>query len=470
MPISRKNITILLIVLAAAAVTVFLLVKFFVLDRTVESTPGPVKITAADRVLIVAPHPDDETLGPGIIASQAAAIGATVKAVIVTEGDAGTHAAEAEFKTLNLTPGDYLELGRTRHKESLAAMKGLGIDDVVFLGFADGSTNSLWRQNWDDSNSHLGRNGKTAVPYDFAADPGAVYSGDSLARSLAKVITDYKPTVIFFPTPEDLHHDHWAVNAFTQYVLAKHKVKAREYTYLVHRGGAWPTPPLYMPGLWLQPPTGLTEVDAEWVRFVIDDVSRQAKLEAINKYVSQTTVNGVWLRSFIRKNELFAIYPDLKTSAAAAPPAFKDDELEGLVLNDHEAFDLSQSQGGKGDIKQYGFSFDKDYIYAAVRFDEPMPNGVVTMFNMRFFTSAGVDRLDIRVLNGEAAALDIAENSVLPKDGITLIKNGAVVAIRIPADVIGNAETMMLNVDTFDAETTEDNWLDRTVWRRITLK
>jgi hypothetical protein len=29
---------------------------------------------------------------------------------------------------------------------------------------------------------------------------------------------------------------------------------------------------------------------------------------------------------------------------------------------------------------------------------------------------------------------------------------------------------MMLNVDTFDAETTEDNWLDRTVWRRITLK
>lgn len=445
------------------------LFKVLILDRTVDAPIAVVPVSTSDRVLIIAPHPDDETLGPGLLARQAVMNGAEVKAVIITEGDAGTHAAQAESGKIDLKATDYLELGRTRHKESLAAMKGLGVNDVVFLGFADGSTNSLWRENWDDDTPHLGRNGKTSVPYDFAYEPGAVYSGNTLSNTLAKVIKEFNPTIIFYPTPEDLHHDHWAVNAFTQYVLADNKIKIREYTYLVHRGVLWPSPPLYRPQNALEPPSGLAEIEASWTRYEVDDAARAGKLKAVNKYKSQTRVNGVWLRSFVRTNELFAVYAKEKTKREPEPPVFAEGaSLPGKVLKDNETSGLSESMGGKGDIRRFAFVYDKDFAYVAVEFKEPQAADVITMMNMRFFTSSGVDRLDVRVLNGEAAAIQAAGNSVAPK--VELVKNTSLVVIRVPEAVMGGAKMMMLNVDTFKDIETEDHWLDRTVWRRIELQ
>ncbi|MFA5867115.1 MAG: PIG-L family deacetylase [Actinomycetota bacterium] len=462
-----------ILIIAAAVVGILLiaggvLAKVLVYDRTVDAPTAAVAISADDRVMIIAPHPDDETLGPGLLAKQAVKIGAKVKVVIVTEGDAGTNAAKAESLKLNLSPADYLELGKTRHLESLAAMKGLGVTDLVFMGFGDGSTNSLWRANWDDNNPRLAMNGKTAVPYDFAYCFGELYSGNSLAKNLSAVVTDFNPTVIFYPTPEDLHHDHWAVNAFTQYVLAENNMKPREYTYLVHRGILWPSPPLYRPQNALQPPSGLAEIDASWIRYKVDEAAAADKLTAVNKYRSQTRVNGVWLRSFIRTNELFALYPSQKTSQASTVPSFEEGKkLPGLVINDYESFALSQQLGGKGDISRFAFAYDKDFAFVAVEFKKPQAADVVTMMNMRFFTSLGVNRLDVKVLNGEAKAVKAAENSVMPM--VELVKNTSVVVIKVPVAVMGGAKTMMLNVDTFRDNESEDNWLDRTVWRRIEL-
>ena len=406
---TRRNIYISAAVLGLAIIVTAVLVRVLLLDRTVSAPPAKIAISDRDRVLIIAPHPDDETLGPGLVAKQAVQNGAAVKAVIVTEGDAGTHAAEAEFRKTQLAPADYLKLGEIRHKESLAAMRGLGIKDVVFLGFADGSTNSLWRANWDDSVPHEGRNGKTAVPYSFAYDKGAVYSGNSLAETLGAVISEFKPTIIFYPTPEDMHHDHWAVNAFTQYVLAKKDIKSREYTYLVHRGGLWPSPPLYRPNDSLKPPAGLGEIDAAWIKYEVAGEVRADKLEAVNKYKSQTSVNGIWLRSFVRKNELFATYPTEKTTRSDAAPRFLEGKaLPGAVKVDYEASELSKKMGGKGDIRQFSFVFDKDFAYVAVKLDEQLPADVAMMINMRFFTAGEVTRTDIRVLNGEVSPIDMS--------------------------------------------------------------
>ncbi len=463
-----RRLLISAIVIGIVVVVAGVLAKVLVYDRTVTAPAAAVAVSAADKVLIVAPHPDDETLGPGLLAKQAIKTGAKVRVVIVTEGDAGTNAAKAESLKLNLSPADYLELGKTRHLESLAAMKGLGVTDLLFMGYADGSTNSLWRANWDDDNPRKALNGATSVPYDFAYCFGDVYSGNSLAKNLSTVVTEFNPTVIFYPTPEDLHHDHWAVNAFTQYVLAENDMKPREYTYLVHRGVLWPSPPLYRPRDDLQPPSGLAEIEASWIRYKVDEGAEADKLTAVNKYRSQTRVNGVWLRSFIRTNELFALYPRQKTAQASTIPAFTENKLPGLVINDYESFALSQDLGGKGDISRFAFAYDKDFAYVAVDFKEPQAADVVTMMNMRFFTPSGVKRLDVKVLNGQAVAVKAAGNSETP--AVELVKNTSVVVIKVPVAVMGGANTIMLNVDTFRDSETEDNWLDRTVWRRIELK
>jgi LmbE family N-acetylglucosaminyl deacetylase len=418
------------------------LVKVLLFDQTVNAPTGTIPVSAKDRVLIIAPHPDDETLGPGAFADQAIEAGARVKAVIVTAGDGNRHAARINCLTLNPAPKDYLKLGEIRHKESIAGMKELGVTDLTFLGFADGSTNGLWRVSWDDNKPRPGRNGCTAVPYDFAYRKGAVYSGNSLAETLSAVVKDYKPTVIIYPTAEDWHHDHWAVNAFVQYVLAVNKIRVIEYTYLVHRGNLWPSPPFFLPTAALQPPVGLAETDASWFRYPVNKRLENEKLAAVRKYKSQTRLSAMLLEAFVRTNELFAVYPVEKVKRADKVPSFTGSRP--LV-----------------------FAYDKDFAYVAVTFKDQPSRDLVTMINMRFFTSSGVDRLDVQVSDGKAAAVKAAENSVMPK--VELIKNTSVVVIKVPAAVMQGAPMMMLNVDTFREKQTEDAWLDRTVWRRIEL-
>jgi N-acetyl-1-D-myo-inositol-2-amino-2-deoxy-alpha-D-glucopyranoside deacetylase len=462
--------------IAAVVVGIFIvvvgglaLVKVLVIDRTVNAPLETISISAKDKVLIIAPHPDDETLGPGAFADQAIKAGAKVKAVIVTAGDGNRHSAQINNITLRPKPKDYRRLGEIRHKESVAAMKELGVTDLTFLGFADGSTNGLWRVSWDDNKPRPGRNGCITVPYDFAYRKGAVYSGNSLAESLSAVVKDYKPTIIIYPTAEDWHHDHWAVNAFVQYVLAANKIKTREYTYLVHHGSLWPSPPFFLPPAPLQPPAGLAETDALWFRYPVNKSIENEKLAAVRKYKSQTRLSAMMLESFVRTNELFAVYPKEKTARVSTPPSFLEgNKLPGVVINDYEASELSMKLGGKGDIRRLAFVYDNTSAYVAVGFKEPQSANIVTMINMRFFTPSGVDRLDVRVQNVTVVPVKAAENSIAP--AVELIKNNSMVVIKVPVSVLGGAKTMMLNVDTFRDKQTEDAWLDRTAWRRIELQ
>ena len=91
---------------------------------------------AGARVLVIAPHPDDETLGPGILLSRLAKKGAQVRVVVMTNGDGFTDALAISYHELKPRREDYLKFGYTRQKETLAAMGLLGIpeSDVTFLG------------------------------------------------------------------------------------------------------------------------------------------------------------------------------------------------------------------------------------------------------------------------------------------------------------------------------------------------
>ena len=83
--------------------------------------------TLPKRVLIVAPHPDDEVFGCGGMLAWHGRLGATVRILVLSDGAAGD-------------PGHRDErIVETRRRESLAAGKVFGFGDYRFLDLRDGA-------------------------------------------------------------------------------------------------------------------------------------------------------------------------------------------------------------------------------------------------------------------------------------------------------------------------------------------
>ncbi len=96
----------------------------------------PLDLSGCERVVLLAPHPDDEILGVGGLLRQLAHRGATVEVVAVTDGEASHPASRS------ITPGT---LAARRRLESDAALKTLGLETVRVhrLGLPDGGLVAL---------------------------------------------------------------------------------------------------------------------------------------------------------------------------------------------------------------------------------------------------------------------------------------------------------------------------------------
>lgn len=82
-------------------------------------------------LIVIAPHPDDESLGVGGLIAAAAASGHQVKVVFLTDGE-GSHVDSPTYPPK--------ELARLRRSEAKAALGELGIDETSaeFVGLRDG--------------------------------------------------------------------------------------------------------------------------------------------------------------------------------------------------------------------------------------------------------------------------------------------------------------------------------------------
>jgi len=110
-----------------------------------------------DRVLVIAPHPDDEVLGCGGVLALHAQRGDRVRVVVLTDGAAG---------------GD----AEAREAETRAAATVLGLQEVEFMGLADGG---------------------------LECDP-------DLVQRLSELLIDDDPQLVYAPSPYELHPDHLA--------------------------------------------------------------------------------------------------------------------------------------------------------------------------------------------------------------------------------------------------------------------
>ncbi|WP_349121944.1 PIG-L family deacetylase [Caldanaerobacter subterraneus] len=69
------------------------------------------------RVLIIAPHPNDETLAAVGLIQDTLKYGGEVKVVVMTNRDSFKRAVIENCNTIKPTPHDFLRLGYERHAE-----------------------------------------------------------------------------------------------------------------------------------------------------------------------------------------------------------------------------------------------------------------------------------------------------------------------------------------------------------------
>lgn len=419
------------------------------------------------RVLIVAPHPDDEGVACAGVIQRALKQGVPLKIVLVTNGDGYRRNVEIFFRTLTPSPEDFRKLGAVRHEETIKAMKKLGLakKNIIFLSYPDGGTNSLWDENWDSDHLHQGLNGDTHSPYSFSYQRKAPYCGENVVKNLETIIRDFKPTMVYYPDPEDAHHDHWATNAFVQYVLIKIGYSGKELTYLVHRGD-WPTPWRYVPNSFLEPPKKLKNLDTEWEIFPLSRREISRKYLAIKEYHSQEELMEPFLYAFVRKNELFGRYKPLKVVKIKNKPNFSAGEwLPYIVVREPTADTLARIIEGAGDICSLGFCVSTNKAWLALETRKPVSKDIVYVFHLRLFNGSQVKRVDIEIRGDHATLRNLSKNSLVVHEALQPTFKEKWLWISLPKRVLSHADTCLFNADSF----TGIHRIDKTAWRKLVL-
>jgi len=155
--------------------------------------PKQLGLPSGAKILVIAPHSDDEVFGCGGTLALLQQQGCDLKVVIMTDGGQGDPKGYSDG-----------EVVAVRQRESIAALGLLGIDDVMFLGEADG---------------------------DFRYSP-------AVADQLISIMDDFAADWLFSPSVLDYHRDHIAVSLSVLNVWQQRGCRERVFLYEI-----WQTVP-----------------------------------------------------------------------------------------------------------------------------------------------------------------------------------------------------------------------------------
>ena len=270
--------------------------------------------TPHDRVLVVAPHPDDESIATGGLLQVARAAGAACRVLLVTDGDNNPWPQRWQEKRWHIGPAERARWGARRRTEALAALQllGVGPDDVRCLGLPDLELTD------------------------------ALMSGrpDVVALLLTQ-IDQFKPTRLILPALEDRHPDHNALHVLLRLALLRY---------------AGPTPQLY--GFEVH---GMVHPEGA-VALPLNEAQRDAKRASILMHATQMLLSRKRFVAYAQAEEPFRLVPWL---AAPSPhhPLLAEMDAQGdlRVRIDHAEWAGSMrglslflvAQGAAGDSLRY---------------------------------------------------------------------------------------------------------------------
>lgn len=270
------------------------------------------QLDATTVLLVVAPHPDDETLCCAGLIQRVLSAGGQVSVVWITSGDGSQLGELIIEKSLLGNPQKMRAYAQRRMHEARTAAATLGVPPgaQLFLGYPDGGVLPLL----SDYRTRPYRSrftAATAVPYEAALFPQHPYTGESLERDFAAVLERVHPTLLLAPSPLDSHPDHQATGLLT-IAATRHKPITVRY-WIVHGGAGWPSPRGLLPGVPLTPsPLGAA---LEPRPFALRPHEEDGKLAALRAYATQLQVTEPFLLAFVRTTELFSVQPTVPPSA-----------------------------------------------------------------------------------------------------------------------------------------------------------
>lgn len=400
------------------------------------------------RVLVFAPHPDDETLASAGLIQDTMRYGGEVKVVIITNGDSFKRAVIENYDIPFPTPHDFLRLGYDRQKETFSALKYLGVKgkNIIFLGYPDKGLAPLWWKYWNVPYKSFGT--KTAIsPYDNSYTLKVEYKGENIIKDLTKIIKEYDPTLIVYPHPNDLHPDHWATNSFVKYTLyLLKKENLPQFLYIVHRTD-WPLPFGKHPQLNLNPPQNLLKTGTEWHLYPLAKTDIDKKGEAIMMYKTQIKVMKDFLLAFDRKTELYGFYEYGILKKYNKNRKFDDYK----VIIDPEYDNFRDYENGSVDITGVYAYMQNNNLHVAIKCRQPAkPLYEYNLYGILFKGHKEITRINVKVTNGK----------LVNRKGDVNIRN-RIVHITIPVNIDFDAIYLC-------ATTTSNKYLiDKTAWRLL---
>ncbi len=302
-----KKILILLFIIWSLSIFGFgnLIGWYFGSKSTLTKFP---EILNSDRILIIAPHIDDEVICCGGLIQGALLNKAEVKIVYLTNGDNNYLSIISKNKNLKENPNDFIALGEKRMNEAKEAMAVLGLDSdkLIFLGYPDGGLKNLLRENFLTPYTHKALQ-LNYNPYKGTYKEKQFYKGINLFNDLKEIIENFKPTIIILPHFRDLNPDHQSAYYFTLGALEENTPRISLFSYLVHFKNYPPKKGLDQ-NKYLYPPNKLFSKEG-WYSFDLNDEEIKKKLEALSKNKTQLYYypNGgrIILESFVCQNEIF---------------------------------------------------------------------------------------------------------------------------------------------------------------------
>lgn len=164
-------------------------------------------LSESSRVLIVAPHPDDESLAAAGLVLRARRVGAALRILFLTDGDNNPWPQRASERHWTVDDAGRRRWGARRRGEAIAALRtlGLGPDCARFLEYPD--------QGLTDELTH----------------------GHQLNSDLVDELETWRPNLVIAPAIADRHPDHNSLGLALDFALREHDDKSlTRLSYLLH--------------------------------------------------------------------------------------------------------------------------------------------------------------------------------------------------------------------------------------------
>jgi len=457
-----------IISLSILSIAIFTCLANFIFAQE-QNFPG-VNFDPQDKILILAPHPDDEVIGCAGVIQKARALNLPIHIVFLTYGDNNEWSFFVYRKHPVIVPQAVRNFGLIRHDEAIAADWALGVSpsNLTFLGYPDFETMNIWNSHWGKSPPGKGMlNNSTKVPYKNAFRPGAPFKGEEILKDIKTILLKYKPTKIFLSHPSDHNGDHRALFLFTQVALwdLENKIpKATLYPYLVHFKD-WPMPRGFFPTKKLQPPKLLEKIF--WQEELLNPDELNKKSLAIKKHRSQYISSPGYLITFVRPNELFGDYPEFKLSS--------DDS--SISLFNEPGADIAELQNEhikEGPVsfvgsEKHSLRLEDNKLVFNVEFSRPFAKTIgasIYLFgyrNDRIF--AEMPKLNIRFGQWMFQVTDCGRS--IPTDKIKIKRSGKNLTVKVPLEILGNPQQVLFSARTYLFSGVALDWIS---WHAVEIK